>query len=58
MTNPLIPMHACRTFRVCLKTTVVKGVTIPQGATIVVPCLLLQRDPLYWKDPDKFDPDR
>ena len=58
MTNPLFPMHACRTFRVCLKTTVVKGVTIPQGATIVVPCLLLQRDPLYWKDPDKFDPDR
>ena len=47
-----------RTFRLCLKTTVIKGVTIPQGATVVVPCSLLQRDPLYWRDPDKFDPDR
>ena len=44
--------------RFCLKTTVVKGVTIPQGATIVVPILLLHQDPLYWKDPENFVPDR
>ena len=37
---------------------VIKGVTIPKGATIIVPPSVLHHVPLYWKDPEKFDPDR
>ena len=37
---------------------VINGVTIPKDATIVIPIALLHYSPLYWKDPEKFDPDR
>ena len=47
-----------RTDRLCSKTTVVNGVTIAQGSMIVIPILHLHHDPQYWKDPEKFDPDR
>ena len=46
------------TDRYCNKTTVINGVTIPKDATIIVPIVLLHHSPLYWKDPEKFDPDR
>ena len=46
------------TDRYCNKTTVINGVTIPKDATIIVPITLLHHSPLYWKDPEKFDPDR
>ena len=48
----------CRSDRYCTKTTVVNGVTIPKGASIVVPISLLHHSELYWKDPELFDPDR
>ncbi len=44
--------------RVCSRTTNVKGVTIPQGSVVVISIALLHHDPQYWKDPEKFDPDR
>ena len=47
-----------RTSRECQKTTVIKGVTIPKGAIVMIPTYLLQIDPQYWKDPEEFDPDR
>ena len=47
-----------RTDRYCKQTTVINGVTIPKGAIIAVPISLLHHSPLYWKDPEKFDPDR
>ena len=47
-----------RTDRYCKETTIINGVTIPKGATIVVPIVLLHYSPLYWKDPEKFDPGR
>jgi hypothetical protein len=50
--------HGCSTDRYCNKTTVINGVTIPKDATIVVPITLLHHSPLYWKDPEKFDPNR
>ena len=53
---PYLSSHS--TDRYCNKTTVINGVTIPKDATIIVPITLLHHSPLYWKDPDKFDPDR
>ena len=47
-----------RTDRYCKRTTVVNGITIPKGAVIAVPISVLHHSPLYWKDPEKFDPDR
>ena len=46
------------TDRYCNKTTVINGVTIPKDATIIVPITLLHHSPVYWKDPEKFDPNR
>ena len=47
-----------RTDRYCKRTTVINGVTIPKGAIIAVPISMLHHSPLYWKDPEKFDPNR
>ena len=47
-----------RTDRYCKRTTVINGVTIPKGAVIAVPISVLHHSPLYWKDPEKFDPER
>ena len=47
-----------RTERYCKKTTVVNGVTIPKGAAIVVPISLIHHSPLYWNNPEEFDPER
>ena len=47
-----------RADRYCNKTTVINGVTIPKGAVIVVPICVIHHSPLYWRDPEEFDPDR
>ena len=52
-----IPYY-CRTSRECRETTVIKGVTIPKGAIVMIPIFLIQLDPQYWKNPKQFDPDR
>ena len=52
------PTPFYRTDRYCKETTVINGVTIPKGTTVIVPIALLHYSPLYWKDPEKFDPDR
>ena len=47
-----------RSNRYCKETIVINGVTIPKGISVTVPISLLHHSPLYWKDPEKFDPDR
>lgn len=32
--------------------------TIPEGASIVILPIVVQRDPKFWKDPLRFDPER
>jgi cytochrome P450 len=48
----------CSTDRYCKWTTVINGVTLPKGAIVAVPISVLHHSPLYWEDPEKFDPDR
>ena len=47
-----------RTDRYCKKTTMVNGVTFPKRAVVTVPISVLHYSPLYWTDPEKFDPER
>ena len=46
------------TDRYCTQATVVNGVVIPEGAHVIVPINVLHNNPHYWKNPDKFDPER
>ncbi len=42
----------------CVKTTTVKGQTIPEGMCIMAPTIVLHKDPRYWVDPEQFNPER
>ncbi|KAL1555524.1 premnaspirodiene oxygenase-like [Salvia divinorum] len=44
--------------RTCDKKTVINGYTIPVGTIILVNNWAMQRDPSFWKDPEKFEPER
>uniref|UniRef100_A0A7I5E703 Cytochrome P450 domain containing protein n=1 Tax=Haemonchus contortus TaxID=6289 RepID=A0A7I5E703_HAECO len=35
-----------------------EGVTLPKGTQVVLNQYMVHRDPMYWPDPEKFDPDR
>ena len=49
----------CSTNRMCTKTiTLSNGATIPKGTQVFLPFYSLHHDPKYWKEPEKFDPDR
>ena len=58
MLTLIILLCSIRTDRYCKQTTIINGVTIPKGAVIDVPISMLHHSPLYWKDPEKFDPNR
>ncbi|CAH1372926.1 unnamed protein product [Tenebrio molitor] len=46
--------------RICTKDYLVPGtdIVIEKGTKVMVPILGVQRDPEYYPDPEKFDPDR
>ncbi|KAL9984597.1 hypothetical protein ACROYT_G006909 [Oculina patagonica] len=44
--------------RDCNETCTIKGVTIPKGMPIMVPCYAIHHDPEIWPEPEKFDPER
>ncbi|KAH9510159.1 hypothetical protein Btru_043621 [Bulinus truncatus] len=39
-------------------TKTYNGVTIPKGAAIQIPFFYMLKDPKFWPEPDKFNPDR
>nr|QEU48949.1 cytochrome P450 monooxygenase CYP71D179 [Thymus vulgaris] len=48
---PMIP-------RLCVQESEVTGYTIPANTRILINVWSIGRDPLYWEDPDTFNPDR
>ncbi|XP_005093673.2 cytochrome P450 3A9 [Aplysia californica] len=44
--------------REALETKTYDGVTIPKGSCVLIRVNKILRDPEYWSEPDKFNPDR
>lgn len=44
--------------RDCNETCTIKGVTIPKGMPVMIPCYAIHHDPEIWPEPEKFDPER
>ncbi|KAL1765729.1 cytochrome P450 3A9 [Sigmodon hispidus] len=49
---------AGRLERVCKADVEVNGVFIPKGTVVMVPTLVLHKDPTYWPEPEEFRPER
>lgn len=58
--NEVLRMYAAATRinRHAKKDITVQGHFIPKGTDVTVPIAALHRDPEYWPDPEKFDPER
>ena len=46
------------TARMCAEPYQIAGFTIPKGGALNAPQYAVHRDPRWWPDPDRFDPDR
>ena len=47
-----------RNERMCNEDWTYEGLTIEKGTVIGIPIFALQRDPRFWENPEKFDPER
>jgi cytochrome P450 len=46
------------TARTAVEEYAFRGITIPKGAILLAPQIVAHRDPRFWKDPSRFDPQR
>ncbi|KAL9984595.1 hypothetical protein ACROYT_G006906 [Oculina patagonica] len=44
--------------RDCNETCTIKGVTIPKGMPVMIPCYAIHHDPEIWPEPETFNPER
>ncbi|PVD38392.1 hypothetical protein C0Q70_01006 [Pomacea canaliculata] len=44
--------------RMASEEVTIKGITIPKGAGVMIPIANVMKDPEYFPEPDKFDPER
>ena len=44
--------------RRCLEEIPLGGYVVPKGGLVLMPPYLLHRDPRFWPEPERFDPDR
>lgn len=44
--------------RIPLEEDRIAGHRVPAGTNVLMPILSIQRDPAFWPDPERFDPDR
>lgn len=49
---------ACRTHRLAEMDIVIEGYTVPNGTDISFPIYSIHRDPRFWENPTRFDPER
>ncbi|XP_067141652.1 cytochrome P450 3A41-like [Centruroides vittatus] len=54
----LHPLTAFVVNRLCSDDYRYNDITIPKGSVVIVPVQVLQNDPAYWSQPDKFNPHR
>ncbi|XP_067125834.1 cytochrome P450 3A24-like [Centruroides vittatus] len=54
----LHPLTSVVVNRLCSDDYRYKDITIPKGSVVIVPVQVLQNDPAYWSQPEKFNPYR
>lgn len=50
--------HCLRLHRDCNEACTTKGLVIPKGLPVMIPCYAIHHDPEIWPEPETFNPER